>query len=55
MTTIPPPEPRHGITELLRLVVSIRHIAHDPTIEPDDVLRRIRDAFHDYDHEGGIE
>ena len=55
MSTIPPPEPRHGITELLRLVGAVRHIAHDRTIEPDDALRRIRDAFHEYDHQGGIE
>jgi hypothetical protein len=54
VNTIPPPEPRHGINELLTLVGAVRRIAHDRTIEPDDALRRIRDAFHDYDHQGGI-
>jgi hypothetical protein len=50
------PEPgRHGWAELLTLVGAVRRIAHDRTIEPADALRRIRDTFHDYDHEGGIE
>jgi hypothetical protein len=44
------PEPhRHGCAELLRLVGAVRHIAHDRTIEPDDAMRRIRDAFVVYD------
>jgi hypothetical protein len=47
------PEPgRHGWAELLALVGAVRRIAHDRTIEPDDALRRIRDAFTEYD-EGG--
>jgi hypothetical protein len=49
VTTIPPPEPRHGINELLRLVGGIRRLADDRTLAPDDALRRIRDAFRDYD------
>jgi hypothetical protein len=50
-TTFPPPEPaRHGIAELLRLVGAVRRIAYDITLEADDALRRIRDAFADYDH-----
>ena len=54
--TVPPHQPgRHTWAELLRLVGAVRHIAHDRTIESDDALRRIRDAFHDYDHQGGIE
>ena len=49
------PEPaRHGWAELLNLVGAVRRAAYDPTLEPDDALRRIRDAFHDYDHQGGI-
>ena len=53
-TTFPPPEPsRHGIAELLRLVGAVRRIAYDHALEPGDALRRIRDAFHDYDHQGG--
>ncbi len=56
MSTIPPPpEPRRGIAELLALVSAVKHIAYDHTLDPGDALRRIRDAFHDYDHQGGIE
>jgi hypothetical protein len=44
------PEPaRHGWAELLRLVGAVRRTAYDPTLEPADALRRIRDAFADYD------
>ena len=50
MTTIPPPERRHGITELLRLVAAVRRIAHDRTLPPSEALGRIRDAYRDYDH-----
>jgi hypothetical protein len=53
--SIPPPKPRRGINELLRLVGAVRRIAYDPSLDDDDALRRIRDAFHDYDHKGGIE
>jgi hypothetical protein len=47
--SIPPPERPHGIAELLTLVGAIRRIAYDVTLEADDALRRIRDAFADYD------
>jgi hypothetical protein len=47
----PPPEPaRHGWAELLTLVGAIRRIAYNETMPPDDQMRRIRDAFLDYDH-----
>ena len=49
-TTFPPPEPaRHNWAELLTLVGAIRRVAYDLTLAPDDALRRIRDAFADYD------
>lgn len=43
------PAHQHTWAELLTLVGAIRHIAHDITMEPDDQVRRIRDAFRDYD------
>jgi hypothetical protein len=49
VTTIPPPERRHGITELLRLVSAVRRIAHDRTLPPAGALGRIRDTFAEYD------
>jgi hypothetical protein len=48
--SIPPPNPTHGIDDLLRLFGAIRAIAYDRTMEPDDQMRQIRDAFLDYDH-----
>jgi hypothetical protein len=52
VTTIPPPNPTHGIGDVLRLVGAIRAIAYEPSYrsEPDDQMRRIRDLFYDYDH-----
>jgi hypothetical protein len=50
--SIPPPEPRHSIAELLTLVDAIRRIAYDVTLEAGDALRRIRDAFAEYDAGG---
>jgi hypothetical protein len=47
--SIPPPEPRHSIAELLTLVGAIRRVAYDLTLASDDAMRRIRDAFADYD------
>jgi len=48
--TFPPSEPvRHGWAELLTLVGAIRRLADDRTLAPDDAMRRIRDAFRDYD------
>jgi hypothetical protein len=40
---------RHGIADVLTLVGAIRRIAYDVTLEAGDALRRIRDAFADYD------
>ena len=51
MTTIPPPEPRHGITELLRLVGAVRWL-FDRTLPPLEALGRIRDLFRSYGEEG---
>ncbi len=55
MTTIPPPEPRRGINELLRLVGAVRRLAFDRTLPPSEALGRIRDAFQDYDQQGGMQ
>jgi hypothetical protein len=49
VTTIPPPEPRHSWNDLLRLVGAVRRLAYDRSLEPDDAMRRIRDAFGVYD------
>jgi len=46
--SIPPPEPRHSIAELLTLVGAIRRVAYDVTLEAGDALRRIRDAIREY-------
>jgi hypothetical protein len=51
MSTIPPPEPRHGIAELLRLVGAMRRLAFDRSLPPSETLGRIRDTFNDYDHQ----
>jgi hypothetical protein len=55
VTTIPPPERRHSIADLLRLVSAVRRIAHDRSLPPSEALGRIRDAFHDYDHQRASE
>jgi hypothetical protein len=41
---------RHGWAELLTLIDSIRAVAYNPSLAPDDQMRRIRDLFLDYDH-----
>ena len=41
--------------ELLRLVGAVRRLAFDRTLPPSEALGRIRDAFNDFDHHGGIE
>jgi hypothetical protein len=51
VTTIPPPERRHGITELLRLVAAVRRIAHDRNLPPSEALGRIRDLLREHDGE----
>ena len=43
MSTISPPEPRHGIAELLRLVGTVRWLAFDRILPPSEALGRIRD------------
>jgi hypothetical protein len=44
------PEPgHHGWAELLTLVGAVRRIAYDVTLEAGDAMRRIRDAFADFD------
>jgi hypothetical protein len=50
--TVPtPPERRHSIADTLALVDAIRAIAYEPSHRspPDDQMRRIRDAFGEYD------
>ena len=54
MTTIPPPEPRHGWAELLTLVGTVRRLAFDTSLPPTEALGSIRDAFSDYDSQGDI-
>ena len=51
MTTIPPPEPRHDIAELLTLVGAVRLLAFDTSLPPTEAMGRIRDAFADYDRD----
>ena len=54
MTTIPPPKPRHGIAELLRVGACVGGV--DRSLPPSEALGRIRDAYRDYDQtraEGG--
>ena len=43
------PNPRHSIADLLTLVGAVRRIAYDVTLEAGDAMRRIRDAFAEYD------
>jgi hypothetical protein len=47
--TFPPPEHPHTWAELLTVVGAVGRIAYDITLEAGDALRRIRDAFADYD------
>jgi hypothetical protein len=50
--TLPPPEHPHTWAELLALVAALRRLAHDRSLAADDAMRRIRDAFADYDAGG---
>jgi hypothetical protein len=50
VSTIPPPEPRHSIADVLTLVDRLRWLAYDRSLDPDDAMRRIRDEFHVHDH-----
>ena len=49
MSNIMPEPGRHSIAELLTLVGRVRRLAFDVTLEAGDAMRRIRDAFADYD------
>ena len=54
-TTFPPPEPaRHGWAELLTLVGAVRQLALDTSLPPIEAMGRIRDAYRDYDQQGGM-
>ena len=51
VSTIPPPERRHSIAELLRLLDELRRIAFDRSIDDADRARGIRDAIREHDGE----
>ena len=44
---------RHGWADLLALVAAVRRLAFDRTLPPPEALGRIRDAYQDYDRQGG--
>ncbi|HET6752493.1 MAG TPA: hypothetical protein VFH23_00915 [Jiangellaceae bacterium] len=55
MTTNLPTEPsRHGWADLLRLVGAVRQPAFDRTLPASEAPGRIRDAFRNYDQQGGL-
>ncbi|MGH8839349.1 MAG: hypothetical protein ACRDVO_08840 [Jiangellaceae bacterium] len=39
---------------MLGLVGAVRRLAFDRNLPPSEAMGRIRDAFHDYDHQGAI-
>ena len=47
------PSGHHTCVELLRLVGAVRRLAFDRNLPPSEALGQIRDAFHDYDNQGG--
>jgi hypothetical protein len=53
--TITPDPGRDGWAELLTLVGSVRRLAFDRTLPPSEARGRIRDAFQDYDQQGGMQ
>ena len=54
-TTFPPQQPRrHTWAELLRLTTTVRRLAFDTSLPAAEAMGRIRDAFQDYDQQGGI-
>jgi hypothetical protein len=54
-TTFPPQQPgRHVWAELLRLTTAVRRLAFDTSLPPAEAMGRIRDAFQDYDQQGGM-
>ena len=40
--------------ELLRLTTAVRRLAFDTSLPPSEAMGRIRDAFQEYDRQGGI-
>jgi hypothetical protein len=55
-TTFPPQPPgRHGWAELLTQVGTVRRLAFDPSLPPTEAIGRIRDVYHDYDQQGGMQ
>jgi hypothetical protein len=48
--SIPPPDHRHGIADVLALVDRLRRLAYDRSLDADDAMRRIRDEFLVHDH-----
>jgi hypothetical protein len=48
------PSGHHTWAELLRLVGAVRRLAFDTSLAPAEAMGRIRDAFQDYDQQGGI-
>ena len=49
--TIPPPQPGHNWSDLLRLVDQVRAVAFDRTLSDDDIARRVRDLLREHDGE----
>ena len=49
------PAGRHGWAELLTLVGAVRRLAFDRSLPPPEALGRIRDAYQDYDRQGGVQ
>jgi hypothetical protein len=47
--TIPPPEPGHNWSDLLRLVDELKRLAFDRSLDDADRARRIRDRFGEHD------
>ena len=48
------PSGHHAWAELLRLAGTVRRLAFDTSLPPAEAMGRIRDAFQDYDQQGGI-
>ena len=48
MSTIPPPEPGHSITDLLRLVDEIKRLAFARSLSNDDSARGVRDLLREH-------
>jgi hypothetical protein len=48
------PSGHHTWAELLRLAGTVRRLAFDSSLPPTEAMGRIRDAFQDYDRQGGM-